>query len=252
MVDNASSDPPSNAAAKSPAEMQEDWAERIKIFDRDQVSGRYCAFIDILGFGAATENDLPSVLTMYEVLLDNVDYVLTAKPPVQVTVYSDSFILVSPILAPLIASVRTLLFILMLNNCLSRGGIAYGEHAEGEKAGTKLIISAGISKAVKLEKEVKWPCVALHPDLPIPDEAWGDAGRTLLYFDGLRIVNPFSVGLYKSAGGRVRHMKNEHPEHSAKYDWFLRLFEAHATERLIPEEVIERLNTKYPGWDKQR
>jgi hypothetical protein len=52
---------------------QEEWEKRIKIFDRDQVSGRYCAFVDILGFGAATESDLPSVLRMYEVLLDNVD-----------------------------------------------------------------------------------------------------------------------------------------------------------------------------------
>lgn len=252
MVDNASSNPPSTATTKSPAEMKEAWAKRIKIFDRDQVSGRYCAFVDILGFGAATENDLPSVLTMYEQLLDNVDYVLAAKPPVQVSVYSDSFVLVSPELAPLIGSVRTLLFILMMNNCLTRGGIAYGEHAEGEKAGTKLIVSAGISKAVKLEKEIKRPCVALHPELQIPDEAWVQGARALLYFDGLRIVNPFSIGLYKSAGGRVRNMKEQYPQHSAKYDWFLQLFEAYAKERLIPEDVIERLTTKYPGWDQHR
>jgi len=248
MVD---SNPPRNATEKSAAEKREDWERRIKIFDRDQVSDRYCAFIDILGFGAATERDLPSVLRMHEELLDNVDYVLAAKPPVQVSVYSDSFILISPELASLIVSVRTLLFILMMNNCLTRGGIAYGEHAEGEKVGTKFIISAAISRAVKLEKEVKWPCVALHPDLQIPDEAWAQSGRTLLYFDVLRIVNPFSIGLYKSAGGRVRNMKKEHPEHSEKYDWFLQLFEAHAKERLIPEDVIERLNAKYPGWDQQ-
>lgn len=150
----------------------------------------------------------------------------------------------------MIVSIRTLLFILMMNNCLTRGGIAYGEHAEGEKAGTKFIVSAAISRAVKLEKEVKWPCVALHPDLQIPDEAWAQRARTLLYFDGLRIVNPFSIGLYKSAGGRVRNMKKEHPEHSAKYDWFLRLLEAHAKERLIPEDVVERLDSKYPGRDQ--
>jgi hypothetical protein len=243
--------PPKDPTEKSPAEKKEEWEKRIKIFDRDQVSGRYCAFVDILGFGAATESDLPSVLRMYEELLDNVDYVLAAKPPVQVSVYSDSFVLVSPELGPLIGSVRTLLFILMLNNCLTRGGIAYGEHAEGEKAGTKFIVSAAISRAVKLEKEVKWPCVALHPDIQILDEAWVQSARALLYFDGLRIVSPFSIGLYKSAGGRVRNMKKEHPEHSAKYDWFLRLFEAHAKERLIPEDVIERLNAKYPGWDRQ-
>jgi hypothetical protein len=47
-------------------------------------------------------------------------------------------------------------------------------------------------------------------------------------------------------------MKALHPQHSAKYDWLLQLFEAHAIERLIPEDVIERLATKYPGWDKHR
>jgi hypothetical protein len=241
---------PKDAPEKSAADKREEWEKRIQIFDRDQVSGRYCAFVDILGFGAATESDLPSVLSMYEALLDNVDYVLAAKPPVQVSVYSDSFLLVSPELPQLILSVRTLLFILMMNNCLTRGGIAYGDHAEGEKSGTKFIVSAAISRAVKLEKTVKWPCVALHPDLEIPDYAWAQSGRTLLYFDGLRIVNPFSIGLYKSAGGRVGNMKKEHPEHSAKYDWFLRLFEAYPKERLIPEDVIEGLNARYPGWDQ--
>jgi hypothetical protein len=91
MVD---SNPPRNASDKSAAEKRADWEDRIKIFDREQVSGRYCAFIDILGFGAATENNLPSVLRMYEELLDNVECVLAAKPPVQVSVYSDSFILI--------------------------------------------------------------------------------------------------------------------------------------------------------------
>jgi hypothetical protein len=108
-------------------------------------------------------------------------------------------------------------------------------------------VSAGISKAAALEKKIKWPCVALHPDLEIPDYAWADDRRYLLYFDGLRIVNPFNVAWYKSAGGRVRRMKKEHPAHAAKYDWFLRLFEAHATKRLIPEDVLERLKA-YPGF----
>src|ERR1700691_53838 len=112
----ADPNPLRDATEKTPAEKREEWEKSIKIFDRDQVSGRFCAFVDILGFGAATENDLPSVLRMYEELLDNVDYVLAAKPPIQVSVYSDSFILISPELGPLIGSVRTLLFILMLNN----------------------------------------------------------------------------------------------------------------------------------------
>jgi hypothetical protein len=252
MGDDTSQKPVSDTSAAAVPEPKETWEERlarIKIFDRERIGGQYCGFIDILGFGDATQNDLPSVLSLYEELLDKAEWLQASRPPVRVSVYSDSFVLVSPQLAPLISCARTLQFMLLFENCLVRGAIAYGEHAEGEKAGTRFIISAGISKAVALEKKIKWPCVALHPDLEIPDEAWGDQGRHLLYFDGLRIVNPFNIVWYRTAGTRVMRMINEHPEHRDKYDWFLRLHEAHAKQRLIPPDVLERLRTKYVGFE---
>jgi hypothetical protein len=252
MGDHTSQKPATDTAAAPASEPNEKWEQRqarIRIFDRESVRGRYCGFIDILGFGDATQNDLPTVLSLYEELLEDARWLEASRPPVQISVYSDSFVLISPELAPLIVCARSLQFFLLLKDCLVRGGIAYGDHAEGERSGTRFIVSAGISKAAAIEKTVKWPCVALHPDLEIPDEAWAQEGRYLLYFDGLRIVNPFSIGWYKSAGGRVRNMKKEHPKHSAKYDWFLRLFEAHATERLIPPDVLERLKAKYPGFE---
>jgi hypothetical protein len=249
-----SDEPMQKPSAAEPAESapnEETWEQRlarIKIFDRESVRGQYCGFIDILGFGDATQNDLPVVLSLYEELLDKAEWLQASRPPVRVSVYSDSFVLVSPELAPLIACARTLQFMLLFENCLFRGAIAYGAHVEGEKAGTRFIISAGISKAVAYEKKLKWPCVALHPDLEIPDEAWGDNGRYLLYFDGLRIVSPFNIAWYRTAGTRVMRMTKEHPEHMAKYDWFMRLHEAHAKQRLIPEDVLERLRVKYPGF----
>jgi hypothetical protein len=46
-------------------------------------------------------------------------------------------------------------------------------------------------------------------------------------------------------------MKKDHPEHSEKYDWILRLFDAHAVESLIPPDVEERLKAKYPeAWQQ--
>jgi hypothetical protein len=230
----------------SPNETWEQRQARIRIFNRESITSQYCGFIDILGFGDATQRDLPAVLSLYEELLEDADWLQASRAPVRVSVYSDSFVLVSPDLARLIMCARSLQFMLLFKDCLVRGAIAYGDHAEGEKAGTRFIVSAGISKAAAFEKKIKWPCVALHPDLEIPDYAWADEQRYLLYFDGLRIVNPFNIAWYKSAGARARHMKKAHPEHAAKYDWFLRLFEAHATERLIPEDVLERLKTKYP------
>jgi hypothetical protein len=251
MAEHTSQNPTTDETAEPTPNLDETFEQRlkrIKIFDRESVRGQYCGFIDILGFGDATQNDLPSVLSLYEELLEKTDLLQASRPPVRVSVYSDSFVLVSPDLARLIMCARSLQFNLLFENCLFRGAIAYGDHAEGEKAGTRFIISAGISKAAALEKKIKWPCVALHPDLEIPDEAWADQYRHLLYFDGLRIVNPFNIMWYQSAGNRVRQMAKEHPEHMEKYEWFLRLFEAVATERLIPGDVLERLKAKYPGF----
>jgi hypothetical protein len=254
MGDDISQKPPSDKAlalAPHSDETYEQRLARIRIFDRESVSGQYCGFVDILGFGDATQNDLPSVLSLYEELLDKTEWLQASRPPVRVSVYSDSFVLISPDLAPLIMCVRSLQFHLLFENCLFRGALAYGDHAEGEKAGARFIISAGVSKAAALEKKIKWPCVALHPDLEIPDYAWADPNRYLLYFDGLRIVNPFNVMWYRSAGNRVRQMAKEHPEHIEKYDWFMRLFEAVAEEPLIPEDVLERLKASY-GFDGSR
>lgn len=250
-MSNEPTEKPTEAEPAESAPNDETWEQRlgrIKIFDRESVRGQYCGFIDILGFGDATQNDLPAVMSLYEELLEKVEWLQVAKAPVRVSVYSDSFVLVSPELAPLISCARRLLFMLLFENCLFRGAIAYGDHVEGEKGGTRFIISAGISKAVAFEKKVKWPCVALHPDLEIPDEAWADNYRYLLYFDGLRIVNPFNIVWYRSAGTRVLGMAKDHPEHMAKYDWFMRLHEAHAKQRLIPEDVLDRLRVKYPGF----
>ena len=237
------------AATPAASEPKETWEQRIKIFDRERVSGKYCGFIDILGFSNAIQNDLPRVLSLYEELLEDANWIQSQSTVVRVSIYSDSFVLVSPDLGPLISSARSLLFFLLFKRCHFRGGIAYGDHAEGEKAGTRFIVSAGISKAVALEKSVKWPCVALHSDLEIPDEAWVASARALLYFDRLRLVNPFNVGWYRTAGTRVMGMAREHPQHMAKYDWFMRLHEAHAKERLIPPDVLERLRATYSGFE---
>jgi hypothetical protein len=64
---------PTEAASES-KETSEQRQEPTKIFDRSKVCGQYCAFIDILGFGDATENDLPAVLAKYETLLERTDF----------------------------------------------------------------------------------------------------------------------------------------------------------------------------------
>jgi hypothetical protein len=232
---------PSN---KDPAEAWEEHLAKIKIFDRERVTGQYCAFVDVLGFGNATQGNFGQVLSLYEELVERAEWVQASRHPVRVSVFSDSFVLVSSELLPLIGTVWALQFHMLHENWLVRGGISFGDHAEGEKAGTRFVVSTALTKAVAIEKSIKWPCVAIDPNMEIQDDAW--LGRRILLFDGLRIVNPFSIVWYRTAGARVRRMKEEHPEHSAKYDWFLRLFDSVVTDQLVPPDVLERLKAKYP------
>jgi hypothetical protein len=249
MADDIPQKPVANrptAAASEPNETSEQRRGQIKIFDRDKVSGQYCAFIDILGFGDATQNDLPAVLSKYEKLLESTEFLQSLGPKVRFSVYSDSFVLVSHELAPLIASAQSLVWLLLVEDCIVRGGIAYGDHAEGEKNGIRFIVSAGISKAAAIEKTIKWPCVAIHPDIEIPDEFWVQETRPLLFFEGIRLVSPFTLYWFQSASLRVQKLAEQYPQHAGKYEWFLRLYEAAKADALIPPGVSERLRAKYP------
>jgi hypothetical protein len=133
-----------------------------------------------------------------------------------------------------------------VKDCIVRGGIAYGDHKKDKKNGIRFIVSAGISKAAAIEKTVKWPCVAIHPDIEIPDEFWVQETRPLLYFEGIRLVSPFTLYWFLSASLRVQKLAEQYPEHAAKYEWFLRLYEAAKVDPLVPAGVFERLRAKYP------
>jgi hypothetical protein len=246
---DTSRNPDSESATELPPKQkvtEEQRPAQIKIFDRGKISGQYCALIDILGFGDATQNDLPAVLSKYEKLLESTDFLQSLGPKVRFSVYSDSFVLVSQELAPLIASAQALQWFLLLEDCIVRGGIAYGDHAEGEKNGIRFIVSAGISKAAAIEKTIKWPCVAIHSDVDIPDEFWVQETRPLLYFEGIRMVSPFTLYWFQSASVRAQKLAKQYPEHAAKYEWFLRLYETAKVDPLVPPLVFERLRAKYP------
>jgi hypothetical protein len=154
---------------------------------------------------------------------------------------------VSESLNDVIAAAQLLQWSVLFEDYLVRGGLAVGRHAEGHKAGIKFIVSSSVSKAAAVEKTVKWPCVALHPDIVVPDEWWLNDGRPLLYFDGLRIVSPFNQYWFQSAMTRVSQLLDRYPEHAPKYNWFLRLYQAVENgDLLIPLDVFERLRAKYP------
>lgn len=229
--------------ATTPADREQaekKWEAEIRIFDREKICGKYCAFIDVLGFGAATLNDLPMVMSIYEeIVRDAKDWAEFLKV-VQLSVYSDSFVVISDELGPVLRATNLVQWFVLRKGFLVRGGIAHGNHAEGEKSGIKFIVSAALSKAAQLEKTIKHPCVAIHAEIEIPDDAWFNESRILMYFEGIRLVSPFNIGWFKSAGNRAAALLKKYPEHAEKYEWFLRLFDAVKTDRLIPEDVLKR------------
>jgi len=102
------------------------------------------------------------------------------------------------------------------------------------------VVSEALVKAVEIEKSVKYPCVSFHPEIQIPDGWWKrdfhPIDRGVLYFDGIKLVNPFNRYWFQSAMTRVAMAASEQPEHKAKHDWFLRLYEAVANgDPLVPE-----------------
>jgi hypothetical protein len=127
----------------------------------------------------------------------------------------------------------------LFHDYLVRGGIGYGKHIEVSDKGNLYVVSQALVQAVEVEKIIKYPCVALHESVQVPADCWiseiENLYRGLLYFDGIRLVNPFNMAWGESAAIRVNMMLDECPEHRPKYEWFLKLFNAVMSDKpLIP------------------
>jgi hypothetical protein len=194
------------------------------------VAGKFVGFIDILGFSSRVLTHFSDSLAFYSQILESTSIVNALRPGLSISIYSDSFLLVSSELGDMIAVVQALQMQTLFNDCLVRGGIAWGQHAEKQDGKNLYIVSEALVKAATVEKQIKYPCVALHSDVSVSDGAWGayerNLDRGLLYFGGVRLVNPCNIGWGQSAGTRVRQLLASAPEHREKFEWFLELHEA--------------------------
>ena len=73
------------------------------IFDRSQITEKYVAFVDILGFGSRVLNNFDKLLDDFENFLRLAGLVERLLPDVQIAVYSDSYLFVSSKLERLVA-----------------------------------------------------------------------------------------------------------------------------------------------------
>jgi hypothetical protein len=197
--------------------------------EADGCKNQYVAFLDVLGFGALIRRDYTAALPLYAEFSKRVG-MAPGVGAASVRIISDSIIVVGAELRHVVHTANQLCFAALSGDFLIRGGIAFGRHAEAQEEGNLLVVSEPLGRAVEVEKTVRHPCIALDSSVTVPLEAWrfkaSSFSRPLLFFEGRWVVNPFSLMWGESAAHRVAAMKEQHPEHSEKYEWFLRLYEA--------------------------
>lgn len=211
---------------------------------------KFVGFVDLLGFSRRVLTEYDNSLKYYEAILRSAGLIPTLRPEVKVTMYSDSFLLVSEELGPIILAAQALEMQTLFNDCLVRGGIAEGKHLEVHDEQNLYVVSEALTKAAVLEKSIKHPCIALHPDIKIPEAWWlsnhQNIERGLLYFGGINLVNPCNIAWGQSAAMRVIQMRDKWPEHRDKFDWFLELHQAiFSPVPMIPPQFFMESNTKH-------
>ena len=211
---------------------------------------RYVAFCDVLGFANAVHDQFEETLAVYAEFMKRMrDWPFPERA--EVCVYSDSILIVSDDLPPVIHAVKNLWFATLTQDWLIRGGIAYGRYWEQRLNGSLFVVSDALVRAVRLEASVGIPAVAFSPEVDLTLAAWvprfehGLLEAPVLHFRDLSFVNPFNPYWFMSARMRVAQLLDRFPEHSEKYNWFLDLTSAvEQRELLVPEAILAELLDK--------
>ena len=205
---------------------------------------RFVAFVDLLGFSHSVITDLDEAIATYDHLFDEIRHIgRGAFPTLEIVVASDSVIFTSVHLAEVLSACQTMQFIALAADTLVRGGIAYDLHIQRTEERNLYVVSPALVKAVRLERAVLHPCIALHSSVQIPGFAYPQPGqsnfeRLLLYFDAMWVVNPFNIMWGSSAMTHVSQLLERFPQHRAKYQWFLSLYEAvRSGHPLVPDNA---------------
>ena len=212
-----------------------------------QISMKYVAFCDVLGFSDAVLTRFDETIAVYTEFAQSIrKWPFPQK--VTVSVYSDSILVVSDDLPPLLDALKSLCWDSLRHDWLIRGGIAHGRYWEQKEKGNLFVVSDALVRAVRIEKSVKVPAIAFSEELALGIEAWvprfshGIFNAPVLHFNGLSFVNPFNPYWFATARMRLATLLARFPEHRNKYSWFLAL--AEAVERddvLVPDAIIEQL-----------
>ncbi|MEO6919921.1 MAG: hypothetical protein ABI171_13045 [Collimonas sp.] len=209
------------------------------------IEQKYVAFCDILGFSNSVVAEFDQTLSLYKELGRHIT-TWEYSDQVNVTMYSDSILITSSELLPLLGTVQLLWFYCLQHNFMLRGGIAFGRYWEDRRDTHLLVVSDALINAVKLEKMVGVPAVVISDDIVIPENYWlerfrnGPYATSLLHFRDRNIVNPFNIMWGSSAAMRANLLMEKSPNYRNKYLWFLALYDAlKAGKSLIPETTYQ-------------
>ncbi|AMV48170.1 hypothetical protein [Paraburkholderia caribensis] len=214
----------------------------------EDISLKYVAFCDILGFSNKIATDFDETLKVYRQFGERLEPSLFGN--VRMTMYSDAILLTSDELFPLLSAIQVLWFIALTENLMLRGGIAYGKYWERRQGDHMMVVSDALVRAVKIEGMVGVPAVVLADDINLDLGYWvprfrdgkGQYMTPILHFRDRNIVNPFSPYWGVSAQNRARMLMEESPAHKEKYLWFLALYNAVAAgEKLVPETAFAQM-----------
>ncbi|WP_109477532.1 hypothetical protein [Paraburkholderia sp. C35] len=215
----------------------------------EEISTKYVAFCDILGFSNKIATDFEETLKVYRQFGERLEPQLFGS--VRMTMYSDAILLTSDELFPLLSAVQILWFIALTENLMLRGGIAYGKYWERRRGDHMMVVSDALVRAVKIEGMVGVPAVVLADDIELDIGYWvprfshGQYQTPVLHFRDRNIVNPFTPYWGVSAQNRARMLMEESPAHKEKYLWFLALYKAvSAGERLVPDSAYAEMINK--------
>lgn len=202
----------------------------------------YVAFLDLLGFAGKVENNFEEALATYDAVFSRIREMSPRQfPTLTIDVASDSVLLTSATLVEIVRGCHHFQHLALFHDTLVRGGITHGLHLQARRAKNLYVVSPALVRASRLEHTVSHPCIALDSAIEVPQSLYPRPGmhpleRLLFFYDGRWIVSPFTIYWFQSAMTRVGLMMDAHPEHRAKYEWFLGLCDAVAAgDWLVPK-----------------
>jgi hypothetical protein len=208
---------------------------------------KYVAYCDVLGFSNSVLANFEIASRAYAQFRSTIrDFPFHKE--VRISMYSDSIVIVSDKLNPVLSATQTLWFVALANQWMLRGGIAYGHYWERKEDGNVFVVSDALVRAVRVEKSIKVPAIGVSDEVVIDDLIWAVRWRhgifvvPVLHYEGRTIANPFNLYWFTSAKMRARTMLEEFPDYREKYEWFLSLSESVGRDDiLVPDEVMQRL-----------